>query len=390
MKPSFVVANSLRASSDLHAQVFDSLGILRSYLSGTRRLTEKISPEVQKRFPPFEYLAYATARTLSTYRGECARFALAPVFESWARRHLKQGDNLLTGLGYLNLCMEDVKSSGGLAILEARNSHPSNFWSLVAEEHARWDCKLPPIWPRHHLRQQRSVALADYIFVPSRFVEQSYIDRGFPRERLLRLPYPVDISLFKPKEHSRPKNQPLTIVSSGLLTLRKGSPYLFEAFKLIKKEVPDARLKLIHQMANSFRQVYDRQGYRNIAVDWSNSMPHAQLATWLQTSDIFLLPTIEEGMVRSALEAMACGLPAVTTPHAGVDDYICNGKNGTVVPVRNPRAIADAVLDWWEKIRTGAYNPYDSDFNRDILGMETFTFRIRNHLHQILPTKFES
>lgn len=385
MNPNIIVATNLRSCTDPHARVLDKLGRLRRYLVGTRRPTEGISLAVQRQFPPFEYLAYATARTFSTYRGECARFALSPLFETWVRRHLIPGDHLITGLGYVNRCMEDVKSKGGLAILEARNSHPSNFWSLVAEEHARWDSKLPPIWPRHHLRQQRSVALADFAFVPSRFVEQSFIDRGFPRERLLRLPYPVDVSLFKPRMEARPKHQPLTIASSGLLTLRKGSPYLFEAFKLIKKEVPDARLKLIHQMADSFKVVYDRHGYRHVEVEWSDSMPHVKLAQWLQSSDVFLLPTIEEGMVRSAVEAMACGLPVVTTRNAGVDELIQDGVNGSLIPIRDPEATASAVLEWWEKIRSGDYDSRNPRMDRDGIGFDGFAATLEGQISRLLP-----
>ena len=385
MTPSIVTANLLRSPSDPHARVFDSLGILRKYIIGTRAATPGIRPERQQLLPQFGLANFLVARSLSMYRGECFRFALSPWFERSVRSGFRPGDSLFAGLGYLNGCMQDVKQWGGTTMLDARNSHPSNFWSLIAEEHARWECNLPPISPEHHMRQQRSVALADWVFAPSRFVADSFTARGFPADRVIRLPYPVDLGLFHPAPAARPADRPLTVCSSGLLTLRKGSPYLFEAFRLIRKEVPDARLKLIDSMADSFRMIYQRHGFNQLPVDWSPGMPHRELVTWLQNADVFLLPTIEEGMVRSAAEAMGCGLPVVTTRNAGVDDLIEEGVNGSIVPIRDPEACARAVLEWWEKIRSGSYDPRANTLNRSAIGTEAFAANLTSRLQQIWP-----
>jgi glycosyltransferase involved in cell wall biosynthesis len=52
-------------------------------------------------------------------------------------------------------------------------------------------------------------------------------------------------------------------------------------------------------------------------------------------------------------EALACGLPVITTPNTGASDLIRLGENGEVVPVGDPQALAQAALKWWERIRTG-------------------------------------
>lgn len=383
--PKFIVPNLLPAPSDPHAVALDQCGWLRQYFGGGRRPIPGIAAERQTRQPAFLIANMLAGKALSLYRYECARFALSPVFEQWVTGRVEAGDHLIAGFGYFNRLIPKIKQAGGKVFLDARNSHPSSFWSLIAEEHARWECKLPPIWPRHHLRQQRSVVLADYVLAPSRFVADSFIERGVPREKVLRLHYPVDLTSFVPSPKPRPQNRPLTLVSSGLLTLRKGSPYLFEAFKLIRKEVPDARIKLIHRMADSFQTVYERSDFRNLPVDWAPMMPHAELVPWLQESDIFLLPTIEEGMVRSAAEALGCGLPVITTRNAGVDDFIQEGVNGSIVPLRDPQAIAEAVLAWWERIRTGRYDPREPRFDRTALGFQSFSRQWFDHLGNVYP-----
>jgi glycosyltransferase involved in cell wall biosynthesis len=86
-------------------------------------------------------------------------------------------------------------------------------------------------------------------------------------------------------------------------------------------------------------------------------LPHAQLADRLRRADIFVLPSLEEGLVRTACEAMACGLPAILTPHTGANDFVQPGVNGEVVPIRDPQAVADAVLKWAEIVMQPGYQP---------------------------------
>ena len=88
-------------------------------------------------------------------------------------------------------------------------------------------------------------------------------------------------------------------------------------------------------------------------------------------------------MVRSAAEAMACGLPVVTTPHSGTNDLIVEGETGSVVPIRDPQAIADAVLEWWERIRTGQYSASDAAIDTQALGFENFRGQFLKHLRNI-------
>ena len=62
-------------------------------------------------------------------------------------------------------------------------------------------------------------------------------------------------------------------------------------------------------------------------------------------------------MVRTALEAMACGLPVVLTPNTGANDLVVPGVNGEVVPIRDPQAIADAVFKWAERVLAPDWQP---------------------------------
>jgi glycosyltransferase involved in cell wall biosynthesis len=87
---------------------------------------------------------------------------------------------------------------------------------------------------------------------------------------------------------------------------------------------------------------------------------------------VFVLPSLEEGLVRTALEAMACGLPVVLTPHCGADDFVEQGVNGEIVPIRDPAATAEAILKCYEQGRNGAVAPTVARLHQK-LSFETFS-----------------
>lgn len=380
MKLSFLIANIIRSPSDSHASVLSKYGLLDRYVCGTRNFTQNIDPEKQTLLPKYGIFSYLAAKTLPPYYGESFRFALCPMFEREVLKMMDSGTNIICGLGYLNKCIEKTRKSGGISFLDARNSHPSSFWNIMAEEHARWDCNLPPIFPNHHLRQLRSVEVADYFFVPSKFVANSFLKAGVSQDKILHLPYPIDLSLFRPPNTIRPKTRPLTIVCSGGSSFRKGTLDLLAAFKLVLKQVPDARLKLVGGTPPQLQLLYKKLGYDKLPIEFSSYMNHSQLVNWLHDADVYVLPTLEEGMVRSAAEAMACGLPVITTDNSGINDFIKEGVNGSVIPIRDPQATSDSILSWWLKILNNEYLSNEVKTNNNELSFESFSGKFTNHL----------
>jgi glycosyltransferase involved in cell wall biosynthesis len=139
------------------------------------------------------------------------------------------------------------------------------------------------------------------------------------------------------------------------LSLRKGTPYLLEAVRIVRRKIPGTRLLLTRIVEDSLRPILPK--YRDLPIEWAPGLPHTQLAERLRSADIFILPSLEEGLARTALEAMACGLPVVLTPHTGANDLVEPGVNGEVVPIRDPQDIADAVLKWADRILAPGWQP---------------------------------
>ena len=209
----------------------------------------------------------------------------------------------------------------------------------------------------------------DYVFTASNFVAQSFLARGFKPEQLLPHPRPLNLAAFKPAAGPRPKDRPLTIIHTGALCLRKGTPYLLEAVRLVRKKIPNVRLLLRQTVRDDVKEILGR--YNDLPITWLGWVPHHELARPLQEADIFVLPSLEEGMVLTAVEAMGCGLPVILTPNCGANDLVTPGVSGEVVPIRDPQAMADAILKWADKILAPGYQPRVT-INQELLTMEYF------------------
>jgi glycosyltransferase involved in cell wall biosynthesis len=81
-------------------------------------------------------------------------------------------------------------------------------------------------------------------------------------------------------------------------------------------------------------------------VDWVGGVPDVR--PYLQRASVFVLPSYREGVPRSTLEAMACGLAIVTTDAPGCRDTVIDGENGVLVEVGNVESLVSALLSFCE------------------------------------------
>jgi glycosyltransferase involved in cell wall biosynthesis len=340
-----------RCGDDNFARALENHGLLDFYALGTRRGTKGVPPEHTRLQPVFGLLNYIFAVTLPVYQSESLRFRLFGLFDRWVQTLLRPGQHFFTGYAFANGAMRWIKQHGGTAFLDAWTSHPEEHWNLIAAEQQRWKSRWPPASRYYQDRTVESVAAADYIFTASTFVRQSFLKRGFDAQRLLFCPYPVDLEMYRPAPEPRPASRPFTILHTGGLSLRKGAPYLLEAFRLIRKEVPDAVLRVKRHLRNDVVDIVRRN--TDLPIEWSGQLDFAGHVRRYQTSDMLLFPSVEDGFALVVAEALACGLPVITTPNTGASDLIRPGENGEIVPICNSPALAQAALKWWERIRAG-------------------------------------
>jgi glycosyltransferase involved in cell wall biosynthesis len=268
-----------------------------------------------------------------------------PWFDTWVKSNLRPGDHMISSYGYANYCFKKVRSYGGKTLLDAGNSHPDYYWKVISDEHRIWGVKQPPYPPHWYQRGKAMLELTDYVICPSRYVENSFLERGWAKERMLYAPFPTDLSLFRPDSKEVPQPSPLWVICTGSVSLRKGFPYLFEAVRLLRKD-RDVRLMLTSQVEEVMRPILAE--YSDIPIDWSPTLAHPELAARLRRAHVFALLSLEDGFARTVTEALACGVPAVVSSNTGAMDFIMEGVNGYVVPIRDAQGAAEAISKSFE------------------------------------------
>ena len=371
----FVVATPQRSVCDDNARVLEKAGVLRFLALGTRRGTERVPLERTRLNPAIGLLTYAASRALGTFKGESFRFRLLPWFDRWVLKQLTPGDHMMSSYGYANACFQFIRQHGGKTFVDAGNSHIENFWQILSEEHRKWKSPYLPVSRFWYERARAMLAEVDFVLSPSSYVSSSFLERGFRSEQILSNVYPVNLAQFHPPAEV-PKNRPLTIINTGSLSLRKGTPYLLEAFKIVHRKHPSARLLLTRDIREDVLPILTR--YQDLPIEWSPLLPHTELLQRLHSSDVFVLPSLEEGLARSALEAMASGLQVVLTPNTGANDFIKPGVNGEVVAIRDSQATAEAILKCAERLRSRTAP--DLTELRQKLSFETFELTFLNQL----------
>jgi glycosyltransferase involved in cell wall biosynthesis len=358
---SIVVATFGRGVHDNFARIFEGHGLLAFCAMATRRGTHGVPPERTRLKPVFGFLNYLGGRFLPPLQAETLRFRLYPFFDRWVRSQLSPGQHLLTSYAFVNASMKWAREHGGATFLDAGNSHPRSFWNLLSAEQKKWESPHPPVAPFYNRRCQQSVDFSDYVFAQSPFVRDSFLEQGWDGNRVCLYGLPLSVDWFKPAAGPRPASRPLTLLNTGALCLRKGTPYLLEAFRLIRQREPSAVLRLAQTVRPDVQRILAQNA--DLPIEWC---PHLRLSVEadrklylerFQTSDLFVFPTLEEGFSVVVKEAIACGLPVITTKNSGASDVIQSGINGELVPIRDPAATAEAVLKWWAIIRGGQIPP---------------------------------
>jgi glycosyltransferase involved in cell wall biosynthesis len=178
-------------------------------------------------------------------------------------------------------------------------------------------------------RHETELRESDGILVPSEYVLDTLVARGTPAGRIHVLPYGVDIQRFHPAP--READGMFRILFVGQLSQRKGIRYLLEAVKRLK--LPNAELVLVGKMLGS-EQAFSpyRDVFRHVT-----HVPYHEVHRLFQTADIFVYPSLHEGSAFATYEALASGLPIVTTKNAG--SVAREGQEGFIVPIRDVEAL---------------------------------------------------
>jgi glycosyltransferase involved in cell wall biosynthesis len=169
------------------------------------------------------------------------------------------------------------------------------------------------------------------------------------------LPNAVDTDLFQPGPRPVELAQSLGLVGeetvlgfSGELRAKKGLPFLLEALAIVRQQVP-ARLLVIGAVRGDDQGELER-GCLGLGLEGCLHVTGhldrpAAVARHLLSCDVFLLPSLWEGMPNGLLEAMACGVPVVGSDAGGIPEILNDGVNGVVVPRTHLHQLGRQILN---------------------------------------------
>jgi glycosyltransferase involved in cell wall biosynthesis len=216
--------------------------------------------------------------------------------------------------------------------------HYQTIEAVLREEARRWPdavlgpVPVEPLWKQR--RKDAELALASTVSVASAFTRQS-LERLALDLPVIVTPYGFPTDAFSPKI-AAPAG-PFTVLSVGTHDLRKGTPYLLEAWR--RAAIPDAELHLVGplRLAKSFVDRYAGT-FRH-----RPHAPKAELGAHYAAADLLAFPTLGDGFGLVIQEAMSCATPVVTTGCGGGPECITDGTDGWLVPPRDVDALVDVL-----------------------------------------------
>ena len=258
------------------------------------------------------------------------------MFDKQVSRLIKDCDVLFAWAGFSLFTIRQVHRNYKTKILLERSSSHIGFQREILEEESRLIGMRIDL-PEQKLidRELKEYEESDYILIPSQFVRQTFIDKGFNPERLIQVHYGIDQKAFR----AAPKEDKIFRIIYVGVCLRKGIHYLLEAVRELK--LKNFEIWLIGKINEDARPIIER--YKE-HFKYIGGIPHNELFRYYSQGSVFVLPSLEEGLSLSMLEAMACGLPVIITEHTGGKDIITDGKEGFIIPIRDVNALKEKIL----------------------------------------------
>jgi glycosyltransferase involved in cell wall biosynthesis len=331
------------AASDVSTLKYLPKALTRRIGGLSRLAGRSVNPAVLARTQTFPLLGVDYALRLRLLKDPSKVFLWAA--KEFAQRVIKLGFGGANAVYAFNSAaleiMTEAKKRGLRTILEqtiAPKRTERAILSCEREYYAAWE-------PNYEARTQslsafeekedQEAVLADQIICGSEFVKRAIEENGPHGGKCTVVPYGFDIQdpnvIPKCKP---PKNGKLKVLFMGAVCLRKGAHYVAQAAAKTEKIATFSMVGPLQLSTFGGAEV-------SKTVKLVGPIPRREAQSYLQQSDIFLLPSLCEGSATVCYEALAAGLPIITTENAG--SVVRDGVEGYIVPLRDANAIVERI-----------------------------------------------
>jgi glycosyltransferase involved in cell wall biosynthesis len=262
----------------------------------------------------------------------------ATLFDRWTCSRIPACDALIALSGAALATGKEVQQRGGKFICDRGSTNRQFQNRLLREEYLRWkqDYTLEEV--REMAREQLIYEQADAIVVPSQVARRSFLAEGFAPQKIHVIPYGVRLERFR-KIGDPPSGPDATfeVLFVGGISLRKGIPYLLQAFARLQH--PRKRLRIIGAVPSAFKPFLATLPQDH--VEFLGPLPQSELVAYMSTSHVMVLPSIEEGLALVQGQALACGCPIIASTATGSEDLFTDNVEGFILPIRDLDGLVD-------------------------------------------------
>jgi glycosyltransferase involved in cell wall biosynthesis len=312
-----------------------------------RRYHPQINPNLVRTLGGWEWVERISMRfglrTLEHYANEWGNISFG---RRVAVHAIRENVDCVWGFDTASLkTFSAVRRHGIQCVLEQAIAHPRLWNRILTEERERIGYEFDPYprsYPERDLQKvDAEIHLADQIVCGSPFVKGTMIEEGVRPEKLNVIPYGVDTDVFAPTDSPSSRNA-LRLLFVGHFGLRKGAWYLLEALKRL------GHLKGLTVLVVGKQTVPSKfLSFASDKLRFLPHIPHDEIQRVYHDADVLVLPSLYEGSSITINEALASGLPVVTTPNSG--SVVQDGVEGCVVPIRDVDALASKIeLLYWD------------------------------------------
>jgi glycosyltransferase involved in cell wall biosynthesis len=175
------------------------------------------------------------------------------------------------------------------------------------------------------------------------------VERHVPRHKTRTIHYGIDLNRFRPKRNVKVREElglrsgDTALGTVARFTEQKGHTVLLDAAPVVLKAFP--RAHFIFAGDGPLRETLQAQSERLGLMGRVHFLGfRSDVPEMLNAFDVFVLPSLYEGLPNAVLEAMACGLPVVATRVDGTPEAVVHGESGLLVDPADPRRLADALV----------------------------------------------
>ncbi|MBC7701808.1 glycosyltransferase [Aquabacterium sp.] len=259
------------------------------------------------------------------------------TFDRHVVRNLPDCD-VFVGMSGSALCSgRAAQRRGARYVCDRGSSHIRVQDQLLREEADRWGLSFEGIDLRAMEREEAEYAQSDCITVPSSFSLESFVQQGVARQKMRLLPYGVNLNLFQPNGH--PEDGRFDVLYVGGMNLNKGIPYLLQAYQAFRH--PRKSLSLAGTPSPGFIASMKRHGLWHDSIRVLGHVPQVDLASLMSRSHVMVLASVQEGLALVQAQALASGCVVIGTENTGARDLFDDGREGFIVPIRDPAAITE-------------------------------------------------